>query len=158
MLFSCRLCLIASTIALITLAACSTPILTTSRVSAYTGPLRSIDDVGVFLQDQSVMLTKVDDVDLSTFRRTDGALTISGSEIELLPGTHSLEFRYLLEVPVYTIRSSSPTIKVVEVEAGHVYMPTYVVQPNSRWDVKIEDVTAFEHAKLTARRSAISAN
>ena len=158
MLFSRRSRSIACSIALVFLSACSAPVLKTPvRVAAYDGPLRSIDEVGVFLPAQSVKISKIDGVDVATFKRGDTAFGMGGWEIELLPGKHSLEFDYLLEVPAYTVRSSSPTIKVVDVEAGHVYLANDVTFPDQRWDVKVADVTTLERGNLAARRAAAAA-
>jgi hypothetical protein len=149
---------IACAIALVMLAACSAPVLKTPvRIPAYAGPLRTIDEVGVFLPGPSVKVNKVDGVDVGTFKRADSGFGLGGWEIELLPGTYSIEFDYLLEVPAYAVRSSVPTIKIVNVEAGHVYIANGVTAPNSRWDVKVADVTALERANLAARR-AVTAN
>jgi len=49
--------------------------------------------------------------------------------------------------------SSSPTIKVVNVEPGHVYIARFIAAPNARWDVKVDDVTAIEGTKPAARRA-----
>ena len=159
MLLSRRPRSIACTVALLFLTACSGPVLKTpASIAAYAGPLRTIDEVGVFLPGPSVKLSKVDGVDVGTFKRGDIALSMAGAEIELLPGTYSIEFDYLLEVPAYTVRSSVPTIKTVNVEAGHVYIANDVTVPNGRWDVKVDDVTALERTKLAARRAPTARN
>ena len=159
MLLSRRPRFIACSIALVYLTACSAPVLKTPvRIAAYAGPLRAIDEVGVFLPAESIKISKVDGVDVATFKRAETAFGMGGWEIELLPGTHSLEFTYLLEVPAYTVRSSSPTIKVVNVEAGHIYATNDLAVPNARWDVQVEDVTGQERANLAARRAAATRN
>jgi hypothetical protein len=149
--------LIACSVAIVFLSACSTQILKTPvRVPVYEGPLRSIDEVGVFLPTQLVGLSKVDGAYVIGFKRAEIPFGMGGWEIELLPGMHRLEFDYLVNVPNVTVRSTSPVIKMFNIEAGHIYIAGPADAPKGRWGVDVDDVTERERANLAARRGAAS--
>jgi hypothetical protein len=149
---------IACSIAVVFLSACSTEILKTPiRIPVYDGPLRSIHEVGVLLPAQIVRINKVDGVEVKTFKRADVPFGMAGWEVELVPGTHQLEFDYVLDIPNRQVRSTVPSTITVNIEAGHIYSAyTADDAPKGRWRAALRDVTESERASLAARRGVVS--
>jgi hypothetical protein len=146
---------LASGLAIVLLSACSTQILKTpQRVPAYAGPLRSVDDVGVFLPVQLYSLTKVDGTNVSEFKRPELPFGMGGWEIELLPGVHTLEIDYHLDLPNMKVRSISPVVQRVDIQPGHVYVLRGDAGFKGRWNAEVVDVTESQRSALVKRRSA----
>jgi hypothetical protein len=149
-LFSFVSCSIAITL----LSACSTPPAARPRFPLYVGPLRPVEEVARFLP-TSVVLTRIDGADVPAFKLTE-YYGMAGRNIEMLPGMHKLEYEYFEYGQHRIVKTVTPAIKLVNVEAGHVYAAEVLLGERKRWDVNIVDVTERERAKLATNENALS--
>jgi hypothetical protein len=151
--------LVACSIALVVLSACSTEILKTPvRIPVYDGPLKSIDEVGIFRPNQLVSIGTVDGINVGKYKRVEVPFGMGGWEIEILPGPHVFEFNYSLNIPNRTVHSTAPYVKPFTVEAGHIYVAQAAYGPRNQWSVDIVDVTESHRAWLVERREAVARN
>jgi hypothetical protein len=149
-LFSFVSCSIAITL----LSACSTQPTARPRFPLYEGPLRPAEEVARFLP-TSVVLNRIDDTDVPAFKLTV-YYGMSGRNIEMLPGMHKLEYEYFYYGQYQIVKSVTPAIKLVNVEAGHVYAAELLLGGRKSWDVNVVDVTERERAKLATNENALS--
>lgn len=126
---------------------------TTVRIPVYAGPLRSNEEVGVFLPTQAISLYSIDGAKVDQFKRAEMPFGLAGRQIELLPGMHSLEFNYAQDLPNVITRSTAPAIKMANIEGGHIYVVQSASLPNRGWGVDIVDVTEQEWARMAIKRS-----
>lgn len=140
----------------ITISACSTMKIP-RLIPVYAGDLRPLDEVGVFLNHQSIHIYTIDGVSLEDYLRPEFPLTLAGRETEILPGKHVIEFTFYFDKIISVSHSTSPVKKIVNVEAGHIYNLSFADTARNKWDVKILDASATERADVVARRASIHA-
>lgn len=113
-----------------------------------------MEEVARFLPTE-VVLNKIDGADVPAFKVTE-YYGMAGRNIEMLPGIHKLEYEYFHYGDKQIVRTIRPAVKVVNVEAGHVYAAELLTGERKRWDVNIVDVTERERAKLAAGKETVS--